>query len=318
VGRVLLYAGILILLVSFGKRFARPFRYLILAGGILILVWRSGGGLTITFLDVGQGDCIHISSPSGRQYLIDGGSLDQSRVGEYRIIPYLKSQGVSRLDALFITHADRDHCGALPALIDGMQNGGIAISVLVLPDIQENGKEEAYRALESMAREAGIGLRYIGRGQGLREEGFILQCLHPASGGFQTDGNAASMVLRVRYGAFSALFTGDIEEGGEYELNRYLDAAEKVTVLKVSHHGSRFSTGTAFLQQTHPVYAVISAGYGNPYGHPHQELLQRLEQNGSKVYITYESGAVMIRTDGETMKVTVNNAAFHTHVSNHR
>lgn len=304
--QIFLYGMILVFLVLFGKKFSWGIRYLMLSAGILVLVCRIPFGLTVAFLDVGQGDCMYIRSPSGEHFLIDGGSADRRRVGEYQIIPYLKSQGVSRLDAVFITHPDQDHCSALPELLAGMGEGGISIGALVLPDIAERGKKEAYHGLEEMAKEAGVVVQYMSRGQTWKKKEMMLQCLHPDSGSLLQEGNEYSTVLLLRYGAFSALFTGDMEGMGEEEWNRYggdIGGETGITVLKVAHHGSRNATGEEFLEKVSPAYAVISAGKGNVYGHPHAELLERLQGMDTEVYITSESGAVTVHTDGEKMKI---------------
>ncbi len=306
------YAGILAFLIMFHEKLRAGIRYLILIGGILTLVMRNPSGLTITFLDVGQGDCIHIRSPGGRHYLIDAGSSDSQDVGRYRILPYLKSQGVKRLDALFITHPDADHHSAFTELTERMRTDGIPIDALILPDINDNSKNEEYRRLESIAADAGIARHYISSGQSVSDPGMTLWCLHPEGGAVWSDSNAYSTVLLLKYGDFSLMLTGDVEGSGEEALSRYIAGTASdsravvgnLTLLKVAHHGSRNATGRQFLRLTNPALAVISAGSGNPYGHPHEELVERLENSGVKVYITYESGAVTVWTDGKKIYLT--------------
>lgn len=300
--QIIAYGSLLVFLVLFHKKIRPLIRYLILTGGIFFLVLRVPMGLTVTFLDVGQGDCIYIQSPTGKNYLIDGGSSSRTGVGEYRILPYLKSKGVRRLEAVFITHPDRDHSNALPELIAAMNTDGIPIKNLILPDIRTSDRSQEFQDLERMAKEAGLKVQYISRGQGIQEGDWSLQCLHPQAASAGMDSNSYSTVLSLRYHGFSALFTGDIAGAGEQELVSYINDTKiisELTVLKVSHHGSRNSTTEELLCLVNPAYAVISAGYGNSYGHPHKELLERLEQIDTKVYITYDKGAVTFWTDGK-------------------
>ena len=110
-------------------------------------------------------------------------------------------------------------------------------------------------------------------------------------------GNAGSMVLEVKYGDFSMLCTGDVEGKGE-ELLLQKVAGKEYDVLKVAHHGSKYSTSEEFLKICTPDIALISAGEDNRYGHPHEELLERLGNVGCKIYNTQENGAIMLETDG--------------------
>lgn len=309
--QLLIFIGIIILLLFIYKKIKQPVRYAIYLTGIIILLIRFPGDLTITFLDVGQGDGIFIATPDRRHFLIDGGSTSVTKVGEYRILPFLKSQGVARLDAWLISHPDLDHYSAFPELVDKIGRGGVKISSLILPDIDAESKNENYLYLVDIAKEAEIAVMYIGQGQsvtfGKRDE-ITLYCLHPISGSYwpPKDTNAYSVNLLLEYGGFSLLLTGDVEGLGERELKRYIEengVAYDTTILKVSHHGSRNSTDEAFLNLTNPTYAVISAGRNNLYGHPHRELLERLANAGAVTYITFESGAVTVKTDGNRMKI---------------
>ena len=118
--------------------------------------------------------------------------------------------------------------------------------------------------------------------------------------------NAYSTVLHLSYGDFTALFTGDLEDEGERRVEKIIEkeeALQNITLLKVAHHGSKNSTSTWFLQETAPRIALISSGRNNRYGHPHKELLERLEKQGCAIYNTQQSGAVTVRVRGK--KVTV-------------
>jgi competence protein ComEC len=301
-----------LLFIVFAHQRLRPvYRYMILSLAIMAMLIRGPAGLTVTFLDVGQGEAIFIATPDRRYYLVDGGSSTVSGLGEYRILPFLKSQGVSRLDGWIITHPHADHYSAFPELAAKMKQGGVEISRLVLPDIGSEYKDEEYLALENIAVAAGIDTIYISRGQSFaagKNEEIYFHCLNPLAGRawITAEANAYSTVLLLTYGAFSLLLTGDAEGAGEADMKQYLadqKLADGLTVLSVAHHGSRNATDEEFLGLTMPGYAVISAGRGNSYGHPHRELLGRLAGSGAEVYITYESGAVTIKTDGARMQL---------------
>lgn len=257
--------------------------------------WGEDGKLMTTILDVGQGDGIFIKGPDGGTYLIDGGSSDVKKIGQYRIEPFLKSQGVSNLDYVIVTHGDSDHMNGIEELID-RKKIGVTIDTLVLP-VQEVWGEELV-ALAERAKKEGIRVVVIAPGQEIMEEELTLTCLQPgeAEEGLET-GNETSMVMAVSYGEYDMLLTGDVEGKGEEELTDLLKHKYKNCsweVLKVAHHGSKNSSSKEFLDVVKPRYAIISAGQKNRYGHPHQETIARLEEAECKIKSTQETGAVMI------------------------
>ncbi|MBD5392814.1 MAG: DNA internalization-related competence protein ComEC/Rec2 [Lachnospiraceae bacterium] len=271
--------------------------------------------LTVTFLDVGQGDCIHISTMEGSNYLIDGGSSSVSSVGTYRIIPYLKEKGADEIEALFVTHPDQDHCNGITELMQTGKEQGIFVRNLYLPDIAKESRSEAYEALVTEAERNGISVGYISKGQALIEDDFELICLHPEKGYSTLEANEFSTVLFLGFGDFQVLLTGDVEGEGEKKLLRSLYEADNegtlemsfrergITVLKAAHHGSAGSTSEELLKLLHPAYTIISCGKNNSYGHPHKELLERLNEQKTEIMITYESGAITFHTDGKKMWV---------------
>ena len=301
-----LYLSLLFAILLLKKKIKLPFRWGIALVALLLLIWRPGSELKITFLDVGQGDCIYIENDNGDCYLVDGGSSSVSHVGKYRLLPFLKFQGAGILEAVFVTHPDEDHCNGIMELLEQGEAQGIRVKNLVLPDVSESVKNEGYLTLVQAAGKAKIPISYLSRGQRLENGRLILTCLHPEKGDRNTEPNEYSIVLKASYGNFSALLTGDIEGNGERELTESLTeepAGGRVTVLKAAHHGSKYSTPEAFLESERPVYAVISCGKKNSYGHPHRELLERLENCGAEILITWESGAVSFCTDGKKVRV---------------
>lgn len=287
---------------------------LLLAAGIALMGWRVPPCLQITMLDVGQGDGIVVQHRDGvrtYRFLIDGGSTTKSAVGSYQILPYLKHEGIGALDAVLISHEDADHISGVLELLTEAAAGGIRVEHLFLP---EAGGEiqEGYVQLLQAAEKADVSVHVLHAGQRMAFGEVALDCLAPVADGAAVrsgEPNARSMVLRLRYGAFSALFTGDVEGEGLAELTQTLRGMEEkgadVDLLKVAHHGSRGATDEDFLALTRPEVALISCGRDNRYGHPHAEVLQLLEDAYAQTFITATSGAVTVRVtrDGARMEV---------------
>lgn len=243
----------------------------------------------VTFLDVGQGDAVFLRTEAGTTCLIDGGSTTVSDVGTYRLLPFLKSRGVSSLDYLFLSHMDADHINGAEELLKD-QFRGISIRHLCLSALPG---DETRERLEKEARLFGTELCYISRGTVFREKGAEIRCLSPVKDQKKEDENENSEVLMVEISGLRILFTGDLGEKGEQEL---LEAGTdlRAAVLKVGHHGSRFSTGEDFLEAVSPGFAVISCAEDNRYGHPAPETVERLERAGCRIFYTMKSGAVTL------------------------
>lgn len=261
---------------------------------ILLFTAQVKDKITITMLDVGQGDGLVIRGPEGKTYFMDGGSSDVKKVGEYRIEPYLLSQGIGNLDYVFVSHGDQDHISGIKELVQ-RQKTGVTIKRLVFPT--QTVWDDALKELAEMAEKEGIPVFTMEKGQCLTEGKLSLTCIQPGKGEMEETGNSASLVLALRYGDFDMLFTGDVEGKGEKRLVDHLqrEYSECVwDVLKTAHHGSGNSTTEEFLKTAAPQYAFISAGKNNFYGHPHKETLERLKDAGAIVYSTQEEGAVTI------------------------
>ena len=289
--------------------------------GIIVLThqWGERGKLTAVILDVGQGDGIFMRGPEGETYLVDGGSSDVKKVGQYRIEPFLKSQGVGVIDYVLISHGDSDHMNGVEELME-RQNIGVKVKTLVLP-VQELW-DEALTGIAEKAKEYGVRVVVIEPGQSIKEGNMTITCIQPGNPGTKVEnresegqnkeegyepGNEASMVLAVKFGEFDMLLTGDVEGEGEKQLTEQLEkqyGGYTWEVLKAAHHGSKNSSSEEFLRQVKPAYVFISAGQTNRYGHPHQETIERLTDVGSKIYSTQENRAIIVEVEGgETMKV---------------
>ena len=258
---------------------------------IVILCIRPRFFTTCNMLDVGQGDCFVIQEQSGCNIMVDGGSSDVESVGTYRIIPYLKSQGISKLDYVFVSHADLDH---ISGVVEMLQDHGetMRVSCLVLTKFAVS--DEAYSELVNAAKEQGVRILYVAAGDVFCAGETTWTCLYPGVDEAASS-NDQSMVLLMECGEdISILFTGDLTEAKE----PYVSVPD-VDILKVGHHGSRYSTTDAFLERCKPEVAIISAGKDSVYGHPHAEVLERLRSCGSHVVVTAENGAVRVRLGKE-------------------
>ncbi|MDD3339103.1 MAG: DNA internalization-related competence protein ComEC/Rec2 [Lachnospiraceae bacterium] len=275
---------------------------LLLALPLLIwaLVWHKDVDIKIVALDVGQGDNIVISTSDDIHYLIDGGSSTVNEVGTYRIIPYLKSQGIDTLEYIFVSHTDADHMNGVAELLEAVakQETSMRVKHLVLP--RWSFKDEKYLGLEEAAAQAGVPVLHMQQGDRIMDGDMTWTCLYPDSKNKSTDINALSMTLDLNYKKFDALFTGDLEGKGE---DAVLGQLRDYDYLKVAHHGSKYSTEQDFLDLVKPEVSVISCGENNRYGHPHEELIQRLEFCGTKIYRTDQAGAITCETDGETWRI---------------
>ncbi len=276
---------------SYCKRYAFVAAFLIVS--ILILILSRQKQMVITFADVGQGDCTLVRTISGDTALIDCGSSNITEVGAGRIIPMLNYYGIKRIDYMFLSHADSDHINGAAELIEN-----IKVNNIFLPDRADNS---GFSEITALAKAYDVPIWYIGSGNkvALGDVSFI--CLNPIQNDNTNDENNSSMVLKLEYKEFSVLFTGDLDIAGEekvadtakaYEINIDCD------VLKVGHHGSKYSTGEAFLEEVTPKSSVISCSESNTYGHPSEEVIERLGSCMSDIYITKDSGAVIVKTNG--------------------
>lgn len=245
----------------------------------------------ITMVDVGQGDSIFLRDVRGRSVLIDVGgkvSFGSEEVwqegtstanAERTLIPYLYSRGVSRIDTLVLTHTDTDHIGDLEVVAAAIDIGEIWVTPgsLTNPDFVER--------LEKL--DIPVHVAAVGEALPIFDSG--LQVLYPNQTG--DGGNDDSLVLYGNLQGTRFLFTGDLEENGESELlNAYPDLM--VDVLKAGHHGSKGSSSPDFLAQLDAKIALVSAGANNRYQHPHQETLNRFENEDMTVFRTDQQGAI--------------------------
>lgn len=241
----------------------------------------------MTMIDVGQGDSIFISS-DGENMLIDGGSTSEIDVGKYRIIPFLKSNAVSYLDVIVVTHADADHISGIAEIFE---ENTLHVGNLIVPML--SNPSDKYLELIEKAQGANIPVTYIKRGDVFRLGNCEVVCMHPAVNYEYDSENDYSTVLQLTYKEIKILLTGDIEETGEYFMMK-AGLLSDIDILKVAHHGSRYSSNKEFLSTVNPELALISCSIDNSYGHPHEETLMRLKMEGCEIWQTTINGAVTV------------------------
>lgn len=268
-----------------------------LSAGVLCLLPAPVSGLRTVFLDVGQGDGI-VLREGRKTVLVDCGSSQEKSLGEEFLVPYLKSQGISEIRSVIVTHGDQDHINGIRYLLKHEETG-IAVKRLVLPVTA--AEDEACGELAELALGRGIRTEYVACGAAL--EAFSgsgkLVCVYPFADTKTSDRNEGSLVCLASYGQFSMLLTGDLGAEGERALLEQ-GGLRNVTVLKAGHHGSATSTGKEFLDALRPRVVVLSYGAGNRYGHPNGEVVERIEALGCEILRT-EDGPAAVWTDGERL-----------------
>jgi competence protein ComEC len=257
-----------------------------------LLAWQGRGTAELLVIDVGQGDAIAVRGPRGRWLLIDTGPAARgSDPAAHPVVRALRARGVRRLEALVLTHPDMDHIGGAAAVLASFDVDAVYDPAVPAPKAE-------FATVLAAASAAGVPWRAARAGGRIDLDGVRLEVLYPL-GELPADveTNATSVVLRMSFGAFDALLTGDAYKDVERALLPHLSPIE---VLKVGHHGSDTSTDSLFLETTRPELAVISVGRDNRYGHPTPEVMGRLERSGASVRRTDQEGslAILARGDG--------------------
>lgn len=274
----------------------------IVFGGLLLIclilvtvVWwqgRESGIVTVTYFDIGQGDSILIQTPSDHTILIDGGpdSSVLSTIG--RQLPFYDHT----IDLVVLTHAHSDHVAGLVDVLKRYEVRSVLFS-----NVEHSSPD--YLEWKELLSEKGIQSLFPIAGQVFEFGGVRLEVLYPFGdfgGEPPKDLNATSIVTKLEYQDTSFLFTGDATtEVEEQLLYAYPDSTLDSDVLKVGHHGSKYSSSIEFLRAVNPDAAIIQVGEGNSFDHPHRLILQRLKGLGIPALRNDLLGTIEVKTDGK-------------------
>jgi beta-lactamase superfamily II metal-dependent hydrolase len=258
------------------------------------------GRLQVYALDVGQGDSFLIISPEGKSVLIDAGP---PQAGD-EVVAALRRRNIQSLDLAVATHPHSDHIGGMIPVIENFE----------VKNFLDSGQRYTSKTYERMLSAiADKRIKFIEAKKGMKfdlDSGVKLEVLNPQGGdqgikkvrqGGSVE-NANSVVMRLSYGNFAMLFTGDAETETE-EVMMKSGEPLRAQVLKVGHHGSRYATSAKFLEAVAPEVAIISVGADNNYGHPAQSTLNRLQKAGVKIYRTDLNGEITVVTDGNKFEI---------------
>lgn len=246
--------------------------------------------MNVHFIDVGQGDSILIQSPNGKTMLIDGGTKSAGNT----VVNFIKSKGITKLDYVVATHPDADHIGGLIPVLNAFPVGNFL-------DSGKAHTTDTYYELLTLVDQKNIPYSVPAvRSNVALDSAIAMQVLH--ADGNASDNNDASIVLKAVYNQVSFLLTGDADEGIEKVMKDRFDV--RATILKAGHHGSSSSTSSYFLSEVKPQATILSYGKDNSYGHPHSEVMTRLNSVGSKMYSTATSGTITVKTNGTTYSIS--------------
>jgi competence protein ComEC len=254
--------------------------------------------LNVLMIDVGQGDSFLIKFPNGKTALVDAGNTTTLfDNGERVILPLLNYLGIDKIDYGIVTHIDADHYGGFVALVlEGM------IREIIKPEIDTSLSKD--KRFEEFIRKRGVSVKYF-KEQKLQIDNAALYFLHDENLKSKSGGstNDRSGIFKLVYGHTSFLFTGDVEKKIEkFYANKYKYFLDS-DILKVGHHGSKTSSSEEFLEYVTPELSLISAGFKNKFGHPSGEIIERLENVGSKIYRSDLQKAILLRSDGDEIRV---------------
>jgi len=295
-------ASLIVLALLMHRKFLRWPALAAVLGLFILLIWQPfpaptrGHILELTVIDVGQGDSLFILFPDGAKMLIDGGGLlsygKRTRrpgldTGEDVVSPYLWSRGIRRLDIVVATHDHEDHTGGLPSILENFRPRELWV-----------GANPQLALLERAAR---LHIPIVRRHAepAFDFSGARIAILSPPPGFAPAkSGNNDSLAFSIHFGSRSFLLTGDMEKPMEGRLLSE-DADLHADVLKVGHHGSKTSTIQPFLDAVSPSIALISDGFENSFGHPHKDVLARLQNHHTAVLRTDLDGLITVRTDGQ-------------------
>ena len=254
--------------------------------------------LKVYFVDVGQGDCTYLKTPSEKNILIDGGgNRDKEKydVGKKVLLPYLLDRRVKKLDYIIVSHFDADHAQGLEAVIQNIKVKNIIVC-------KQASNSALYQEIMKLCKKKKVNIITVKRGQTIKVDKYVhFEILHPGDimlddgkGGLNANAIVAKMYCTIKNKTTTIMFTGDIEEKAEEELVKIYGDKLKADILKVAHHGSKTSSTAGFLKCVSPKIALIGVGKDNTFGHPNSGVLSRLENINAKIYRTDKLGEITV------------------------
>ena len=269
--------------------------------------------LKVNFLDVGQGDSAFIETPEGHQILIDGGPGATVLQKLSSLMPFWDKT----IDVVILTHPESDHMQGILNILQRYKVDYFLWTGVIKNDAEnkklavllEKAKTPQSSLLAAMSNFTPTKVLTVSAGQEIKAGNVLIDILFPfenlAGKEFKNTSNDTCVVSKITYGTESFLFTGDIDSTAEKQL---VNSKENIisNVLKVAHHGSKYSTSDLFLENVKPEFAVIEVGAKNTYGHPTPEVLQRLEKFGIKMFRTDTNGDIEFVSDGNNIKLLKN------------
>lgn len=246
--------------------------------------------LDVYFLNIGQGDATLVVLPNQKVILIDGGPIESGK----ELLRVLHNLKIKKIDLLIATHPDIDHIGGLTTVLR-------KIKVDRVLDSGKTYNTQTYFNYKKLIKKKDIPLKKAKEGKYIKLDPTVkIQILNDAKE--KEENNESSIVLKITYQNADILLTGDADVFVEEQIlsKGYHISAD---ILKVGHHGSYTSTSPRFLEQVHPIYAIISSAKNNEYGHPHKRVLERLKEQNVKIYRTAQIGTISVHTDGNRLTI---------------
>jgi competence protein ComEC len=265
----------------------------------------TNGTVEVHYINVGQSVSTLVVGPTGETMLIDTGHYNDD--GEH-VLQYLQRHGITRLDHLVVSHNDADHIGGNAAVIEYFETEGDGVGAVYDPGIAAS--TQTYSRYLDAVEEHDVTLYETREGDTIQFEGVDVSVLGPPEPYLEGEArNENSIVLKLTYGETSFLLTGDAEDDQEAYLVEEYGSQLQATVLKAGHHGSSSSTSGELLDAAQPKAVIISSAYDSQYGHPHEEVLQRLADRSLPAYWTATHGDIVLVSDGSGVSVRTQAAA---------
>lgn len=291
------------------QRYVDMFRKVVLIFAFLIFQGcqvHSRGELTVTSIDVGQGDAVLLAFPNGKVWLVDAGGTPAGDTeagtdqGHRNVLPVLRAKAIQSLDVVVMTHPDEDHIQGMLAIARHVPVGRVYWN-----GFQGSRTEQRVR---KQFQQRGTRVELLTAGSMTHVGDVDVHVLSPPAKpilGTRSPENENSIVLLLKYGSKTILLTGDVEAAGEQRLlSTSRHVLRNLSLLKVAHHGSDSSSTPEFVRWTHPQIALISCGKRNRYGHPSKDVLKRFERIGTEVYRTDECGMIEWSSNGQTVAIS--------------